>query len=401
VNVSLICTAADLRLSVDFSAFTFAIFAQRSVQSHENSLVMKRFSFAFCSNYSSLFYIAFVKPFTPTDPCTPRYAAILGDAIPVPDCMAELETQLITLLLTKATVQQIIEVGIPFVAVAMKKWQLRETQRSMNEELTDAERMQLTSAGGVADDENDKSLAQSKLAKYRSEEASLDMVELALQFGFFAMFGMAAPITALINLVNNVVETRTDAFKILVVSQRPDAADASDIGSWLTILDFMYGCVALSIHSTSESSPSRRHFPIVCPDAKCRLRLLSFVLRFHARDNERNLESKVARCCWHQRGFDRGNCKFVEGGPSGRRGHSPSGCISVVRASFVCRAQLHQGAGQQDAGTHAPGACPTGVPCRALVQHWVEGAFQSQSGNATDELKFYNRSLGTTCPEGD
>jgi Calcium-activated chloride channel len=212
----------------------------RTSQSFDNSLIYKRFAFSFCSCYSSLFYIAFVKPYTPSDPCTPRYAGILDDAIPVPDCMAELETQLVSLLLTKATVQQLVEVGVPLVNVFLKNRQQRSAHESISEGLPNAARTQLVSARGILVGDDNTVLAQSKLARYKGNEANLDFVEMVLQFGFISLFAQAAPIIALINLINNIIETRTDAFKILVVSQRTDAADASDIGSWLPILEFMY-----------------------------------------------------------------------------------------------------------------------------------------------------------------
>jgi len=59
-----------------------------------------------------------------------------------------------------------------------------------------------------------------------------DYNEMAIQFGFVTLFAAAFPIASLASLINNIVEIRSDAFKLLLHTQRPNYAGCEDIGSW-------------------------------------------------------------------------------------------------------------------------------------------------------------------------
>lgn len=62
-----------------------------------------------------------------------------------------------------------------------------------------------------------------------------DTAELVIQFGYTVLFISALPVTALFNLVSNLVEMQGDAWRLLVVSQRPVPAICEDIGVWQQI----------------------------------------------------------------------------------------------------------------------------------------------------------------------
>jgi anoctamin-10 len=62
-----------------------------------------------------------------------------------------------------------------------------------------------------------------------------DFLELAVQFGLVTMFAGAYPLVAAYALVNNLVEIRSDALKLLVTMRRPVPKAAASIGAWLTI----------------------------------------------------------------------------------------------------------------------------------------------------------------------
>lgn len=53
------------------------------------------------------------------------------------------------------------------------------------------------------------------------------------------MFSAAFPLAPVLALVNNVVEIRTDAFKIIRETNRPDYRGAQGIGVWYSILEFL------------------------------------------------------------------------------------------------------------------------------------------------------------------
>lgn len=60
-----------------------------------------------------------------------------------------------------------------------------------------------------------------------------------IQFGFIVLFGAAFPLGAFISLLNNIVEIRIDAHKLVVNSRRPLARRARSIGIWLHVLRWM------------------------------------------------------------------------------------------------------------------------------------------------------------------
>ncbi|KAJ3005892.1 UNVERIFIED_CONTAM: Anoctamin-3 [Siphonaria sp. JEL0065] len=57
-----------------------------------------------------------------------------------------------------------------------------------------------------------------------------------IQFGYIALFACSFPLAPLFALINNIYEIRADAFKLLVVYQRPEPFLAQDIGVWGIII---------------------------------------------------------------------------------------------------------------------------------------------------------------------
>jgi hypothetical protein len=63
--------------------------------------------------------------------------------------------------------------------------------------------------------------------------------EMIIQFGYITLFASAFPIAPLMALMNNVVEIRTDAFKLLDAYTRPEYSGAQSIGTWYSILELL------------------------------------------------------------------------------------------------------------------------------------------------------------------
>uniref|UniRef100_A0A1I8IQ06 Anoctamin n=1 Tax=Macrostomum lignano TaxID=282301 RepID=A0A1I8IQ06_9PLAT len=59
-----------------------------------------------------------------------------------------------------------------------------------------------------------------------------EYLEMVLQFGFLTLFMAAMPLAPMFALLNNVMELRLDAWKMLRLMRRPLARRASDIGAW-------------------------------------------------------------------------------------------------------------------------------------------------------------------------
>ncbi|KAJ5771164.1 uncharacterized protein N7511_003215 [Penicillium nucicola] len=72
--------------------------------------------------------------------------------------------------------------------------------------------------------------------QYHVEE---DILEMCVQFGYLALFGVAWPLVPLGFLLNNWLELRGDFFKLTLECQRPPPIRADSIGPCLLGLDFM------------------------------------------------------------------------------------------------------------------------------------------------------------------
>jgi anoctamin-8 len=55
---------------------------------------------------------------------------------------------------------------------------------------------------------------------------------MVMQFGLMVFFAPAFPLAALFSLINNVIEIRSDAFKMCYLFQRPFGQRVSNIGTW-------------------------------------------------------------------------------------------------------------------------------------------------------------------------
>lgn len=58
-----------------------------------------------------------------------------------------------------------------------------------------------------------------------------------IQYGFVVLFVVAFPLGPLFAFLNNILEIRIDAFKVLTQLKRPLPKKAQDIGIWLPILN--------------------------------------------------------------------------------------------------------------------------------------------------------------------
>ena len=59
-----------------------------------------------------------------------------------------------------------------------------------------------------------------------------DYLEMVIQYGLLEFFAPAFPLAALCALINNIIEIRSDAFKMCYLFQRPFGQRVADIGKW-------------------------------------------------------------------------------------------------------------------------------------------------------------------------
>jgi hypothetical protein len=184
----------------------------RTQTDYDDQLIAKTFMFQFINSYISLFYIAYFK----------SNANLFGldDFCINNDCMTELATGLGSLLITKMIIGNTVEVLVPYIMYQIGK---------------QGERLALTEeqkARPFFRWEN-----EAKLAPF--EDTFAEYNEMIIQFGYITLFVAAFPLAPLLALANNVLEIRTDAFKMTQIYRRPPPLIAEDIGTWYGILEVM------------------------------------------------------------------------------------------------------------------------------------------------------------------
>lgn len=70
-------------------------------------------------------------------------------------------------------------------------------------------------------------------------DVTTDLREMAIQFGYLALFSPVWPLVPLSFLINNWVELRSDLFKICIECKRPVPHRADSIGPWLDSIAFL------------------------------------------------------------------------------------------------------------------------------------------------------------------
>lgn len=59
-----------------------------------------------------------------------------------------------------------------------------------------------------------------------------EYIELLVQFGYLSLFSCVYPLTAMLLLINNLTEIRSDAYKICKLFRKPFSAPAANMGVW-------------------------------------------------------------------------------------------------------------------------------------------------------------------------
>jgi hypothetical protein len=205
----------------------------RTDTAYEDNLIAKTFMFQFVNSYASLVYIAFVKP--------------LRQESCIRSCMSELSTNLGTIFLTRLAMGNVVEVVVPLV-----KGRAKER----------AER-----AG--ADPERGMSVAEREFI-LETYDVMLgpfeDYAEMVIQFGYSTLFVAAYPLSCFMAFLNNYIEMRVDAWKLLTICRRPEPRGAEDIGTWHLILEIISvvavisnsALIAFTSDLFADKSPSTR-----------------------------------------------------------------------------------------------------------------------------------------------
>ena len=173
----------------------------RTETDYEDSMITKLFVFQFVNSYASFFYLAFFAQYFDSE---------CGDD----GCMSVLAINLAIVYGSRLITGNITELLLPYLSYLYR----------YNAEI-------LTSSAEMSRPEK-----EFYLDTYDSRKSSLvDYAEVAIQFGYNALFATALPISSFFSLASNFVEIKGDAWKLVNIFQRPVPIIAEDIGSWQSI----------------------------------------------------------------------------------------------------------------------------------------------------------------------
>lgn len=71
-----------------------------------------------------------------------------------------------------------------------------------------------------------------KVSCWFSQGLFAEYIELLVQFGYLSLFSCVYPLTAMLLLINNLTEIRSDAYKICKLFRKPFYPPAANMGVW-------------------------------------------------------------------------------------------------------------------------------------------------------------------------
>jgi hypothetical protein len=107
-------------------------------------------------------------------------------------------------------------------------------------------------------DPSRQSDAENEFEFTQYEGTFADYDELIIQFGFVVLFVVVFPAAPILALLNNVIEFRLDASKLMSFTRRPHPKGTFDMGTWYSILNLLSWVMvvsntALIVFSSSQS----------------------------------------------------------------------------------------------------------------------------------------------------
>lgn len=154
-----------------------------------NNLTLKIVIFEFVNNYTSLFYIAFLKGYLPNSSCGPN------------GCTADLATQLY-IILASIVFFNVVEIGIPSIGYLLRRKMYTKSflKKGLEEEFA---------IGSV----------HHEMFCEEFDNLRGDYNELLILFGYVVFFSIAAPLTPLIIFCIIIVEQMVDFNKLVKLSR--------------------------------------------------------------------------------------------------------------------------------------------------------------------------------------
>ncbi|KAK4879968.1 hypothetical protein RN001_008114 [Aquatica leii] len=183
----------------------------RTQSQYDRHRVVKLVLFEFVNNFTSLFYIAFVK-----------------------QDLDVLKNQLATMLIIQQAINNVTESIIPLVlkVLTLRSIKLNTVDSTKHSEKIVYNDKVLTHIPELSIDDSRIQDAEKEYKLEVYETTFDDYLEIYVQFGYVMLFSSVYPLAALWAIINNILEIRSDAFKLCLVYQRPFSRKVKDIGAW-------------------------------------------------------------------------------------------------------------------------------------------------------------------------
>jgi len=194
----------------------------RAYSEYQNHLLAKTVIFKFVNCYISLYYIAFFKDNS--------YLFNVKMECVGGDCMNDLGSQLAIFMITRLTLQNFLELGLPYFSKFLKSY--REGATFNTSLFTNP----LTIMPDLSSAEK-----QSKKEDYDVYE---DMDEVLILYGYTTLFVVACPWVPAVSLISSVLECFLDQKKLIFLYRRPMPSPAANNEPWDTAFD-IFGVLAM------------------------------------------------------------------------------------------------------------------------------------------------------------
>uniref|UniRef100_A0A0N4U363 Anoctamin n=1 Tax=Dracunculus medinensis TaxID=318479 RepID=A0A0N4U363_DRAME len=206
----------------------------RTQSEFEKSYTVKVFLFQLINWYSSIFYVAFFKGTFSGLPGR-RIFGLRPENCDPSGCMVELVISLATIMLGKTLYNSAMEFFNPVFLTIFRGFTLKIPEsRSTRIEKFRREKKKEMDSICISVPRWEWDYALTPIYEQFLFDEYLD---IAIQFGFVTLFVSAFPLAPFFALINNVLESRLDAYKFVVAMRRPIPERAKDIGIWLSIID--------------------------------------------------------------------------------------------------------------------------------------------------------------------
>ncbi|KAG8227804.1 hypothetical protein J437_LFUL006218 [Ladona fulva] len=199
---------------------------QRTQTEFDDSLTLKIYLLQFVNYYASIFYIAFFKGKTVGYPA--KYNRLFGyrqEECGPGGCLMELCIQLSIIMIGKQAMNTVMEMVFPLFYKWLNTIRIRKRGSPDGSWRSKGRRSAF------------QWMRDYKLNPWGTRSLFPEYLEMVLQYGFVTIFVAAFPLAPLCALLNNILEMRLDAKKLLVYFRRPVSQRVKDIGVWLGILD--------------------------------------------------------------------------------------------------------------------------------------------------------------------